>query len=213
MQNAAAIGAGAVMPAVRGSEALSRLLETEGVRHVLDIGSGAGQHAAIMRGAGLSVFTIDLAPPADFVGDFAWWRSGHGEFDAVWISHVLEHQPDPHRFLSDCLRRLRPGGYLFVTVPPLKHEIVGGHVSLWNAGLLLYRLILAGFDCRQARVGTYASGPGYPVYNVSAIVRRPEQPIALPALAMDSGDIEKLAPFFPVPVRQGFDGRLPDINW
>lgn len=203
----------AATDSLRGSQALGRLIAMPAVGRVLDIGSGEGLHAAVLRDAGLAVETVDLAPPADHVTDFMDWDDGEGDFDAIWACHVLEHQPDPNAFLRHCLGKLRPGGRIVVTVPPLKHEIVGGHVTLWNAGLLLYQLILAGFDCRRARVGTYASGPGYPVYNISAIAERPAAPLALPALKMDRGDIEALAPFFPVPVRHGFDGRLADIDW
>lgn len=197
---------------VRGSQALRRLLGYPDVRTVLDIGSGVGDHARAMRACGREVFTVDLNPPADFVGNFMSWGADRA-FDAVWVSHVLEHQPNPGGFLQKCLSVLRPGGVLAVTVPPMKNEIVGGHVTLWNAGLLLYQLILAGFDCRTARIGTYASGPGYPPYNISAIVRAPLQPIELPSLKMDKGDIETLADHFPVQVAQGFDGRLADIAW
>lgn len=200
-------------PCVRGSQALSRLLQYPQVRKILDVGSGAGEQAAMIRATGRSAVMVDLAPPADHVGDFMEWRGGHREFDAVWVCHVIEHQPNPNAFLRACLDRLRLGGLIVATVPPMKNEIVGGHVSLWNAGLLLYHLILAGFDCRHARVGTYASGPGYPVYNISVVATAPELPIRLPPLRMDAGDIERLAEFFPCPVRQGFDGRLPDINW
>ncbi|MER8563822.1 class I SAM-dependent methyltransferase [Mesorhizobium sp. M1204] len=206
-------GEARVMPTVRGSQALSRLLQYPQVLKILDVGSGAGEHAALIRATGRSAFMVDLAPPADHVGDFMEWRRGHHEFDAVWVCHVLEHQPNPNAFLRACLDRLRPGGLIVATVPPMKNQIVGGHVTLWNAGLLLYQLILAGFDCRRARVGTYADGPGCPVYNISVVATAPGLPIHLPPLRMDAGDIERLAELFPCPVRQGFDGRLPDINW
>lgn len=188
----------------RGGEALSRLLELPNVRTVVDVGSGAGEHAALMREAGRSVTTISLAPGADHVGDFMTWPSEKCDFDAVWACHVLEHQPNPSAFLKECRMRLRPHGYLVVTVPPLKHQIVGGHVTLWNAGLLLYQLILAGFDCSNAKVGTYG-------YNISVIVQNEEA--HLPDLTCDEGDIERLAKFFPLPVKQDFDGELPNIGW
>ena len=188
---------------LRGSQALERLLKLDGVRTILDIGSGTEAHAEIMRAAGKEVFTISLTPGADHVGDFMAWADPIG-FDAIWACHVLEHHVNPGDFLRKCRAHLRPGGVLAVTVPPLKHEIVGGHVTLWNAGLLLYQLIAAGFDCRNARVGTYG-------YNISALVEN--TPADLPELARDTGDIMKLAKFFPVPVREGFDGRLPDIGW
>lgn len=198
---------------VRGSAALFRLLREDDVETILDVGSGTGAHAELMRHLGRRVTTVDLAGPADHVGDFTAWCDGPKDFDAVWACHVLEHQPNPGIFLAACRDRLRPGGLFAVTVPPLKHAIVGGHVTLWNAGLLLYQLVLAGFDCRAARVGTYASGPGYPPYNVSVLVRRPVTPLVLPTLRMDRGDIETLAPYFPVPVAHGFDGRLTDVRW
>jgi SAM-dependent methyltransferase len=194
-----------------GGEALDRLLAYADVRRVLDIGSGAGDQAAILRTAGREVTTVSMMPPADFVGDYIALELP-GAFDAIWASHVLEHQPNPGLFLRRCFDDLRIGGVLAVTVPPPKHEIVGGHLSLWNAGLLLYHLVVAGFDCRNARVsGCYANGPAYVPYNLSVIVRK--VPAALPPLACDAGDIERLAEFFPLPVRQGFDGRLAPIDW
>lgn len=166
-----------------------------------------------MRSIGLEVFTVDLKKPADFVGDFLEMPRMR-TFDAAWISHVLEHQPNPQTFLRCVRAHIRSGGRIFVTVPPMKDAVVGGHLTLWNAGILLYHLILAGYDCRCARVGTYASAPGYPVYNVSVIARvYSGQPPVLDDLAMDAGDIERIAHLFPVSVRQGFDGRLPDIRW
>ena len=105
-----------------------------------------------------------------------------------------------------------PLSLLAITVPPWKPQIVGGHMTAWNAGLLLYNLVVAGFDCSEARVSSvYASGPGYPPYNISVMVRK--KAAHLPALRMDAGDIERLATFFPMPVAQGFSGELPAINW
>jgi trans-aconitate methyltransferase len=187
----------------RGGEALVRLMLYPRIKLVLDIGSGDGEHARILRDSGLSVTTVSLQPPADHVGDFLQWDSRQ-RFDAIWACHVLEHQVNPGLFLVACRERLHPGGVLAVTVPPAKHEIVGGHVTLWNAGLLLYQLILAGFDCRRARVGTYG-------YNISVLVQRADA--ELPALRHDAGDIERLARWFPLRVRHGFDGELPDIDW
>ena len=60
---------------------------------------------------------------------------------------------------------LKEGGVLAITVPPLKNEIVGGHLSLWNSGILLYQLVVAGFDCREAIVKKYG-------YNISVIVKK-----------------------------------------
>ena len=189
---------------LRGGQALSCLLRSSGIRTVLDVGSGVGAHAEVMRNHGLKVTTISMIEPADHVGDFLEFNGKPESFDAIWACHVLEHQPNPGLFLAKCHEQLRPGGLLAVTVPPAKHNIVGGHVTLWNAGLLLYNLILAGFDCSNAKVGSYG-------YNISVIVEKSD--IELPKLMCDSGDVIRLAHFFPVYVNEGFNGELPDIKW
>ena len=194
-----------------GGQALMRLLHQYGdVRTVLDVGSGVGQHADVMREHGKEVTTISMIPPADVVGDFM--QHEFPIFDAIWASHVLEHQLDVNAFLKKCYRTLKPDGVFAVTVPPLKHEVVGGHLNLFNSGTLLYNLILAGFDCSRARVSPcYVAGPMNFPYNLSVIVRKKEA--VLPALEMDHGDIERIAQYFPFRAYQGFDGSKCAVNW
>jgi len=169
--------------------------ESLGFVSVLDIGSGNGQHAAHFRALGKLVTTVSLRPPADYVGDYLQLELG--QHDLVWASHVLEHQPNAGLFLQKCFRDCR--GWLCVTVPPLKHEIVGGHVSLWNTGLLLYNLIVAGWDCSQAQLFSHG-------YNLSVLVKKKRA--VLPPLKMDNGDIHALREFFPWPVTEGFNGDI-----
>ncbi|MCX7177704.1 MAG: methyltransferase domain-containing protein [Proteobacteria bacterium] len=183
-------------------QALARFIRYADVHTVIDIGAGDNQHAQILRDAGKEVTTISLRPPANLVADYM--QTALGPVDGIWASHVLEHMPNVGVFLEKCFADLHDGGVLAITVPPAKHNLVGGHVSLWNEGLLLYRLILAGFDCREARVGVYG-------YNLSVIVRKVKAD--LPPLAMDNGDIERLARFFPFSVEQGIDGRCGNIRW
>lgn len=184
-------------------EALIKFRDMPGLKKVLDVGSGTGEHANNIRAKGIEVLTNSLEAPADLICDFLTLRE-EKEFCGIWASHVLEHQPNPNLFLQKCFRLLKDNGILAVTVPPAKREVVGGHVTLWNAGTLLYQLILAGFDCSNASVKSYG-------YNISVIVRKKEA--ILPALRMDCGDIERLAKFFPMKVEQGFNGEIKEINW
>lgn len=185
-----------------GGEARDRFLQCADVRTVIDIGCGDGAHAQALRAAGMDVATVSLVPPADHVADYL--DTDLGPVDGIWASHVLEHMLNVGFFLCKCFDDLRDGGVLAVTVPPAKAELVGGHLSLWTEALLLYRLVLAGFDCRQARVGVYG-------YNISVIVRK--TPLCLPPLKMDSGDLEHLAKFFPCEISQGCNGQFGNINW
>lgn len=215
------------------SLALSRLPRGS---DVLDVGAGDGMHSRAFMDAGQRVVAIDLRPAPDwwpngqrvyidggrhptdyrtvqwFQGKLSSsrvWSMGP-VFDLVWCSHVLEHLPDVGSGLATMVDVLGPDGILAITVPPMKPEIVGGHLSLWNLGLLAYRLILAGFDCSQAGFGAYG-------YNLSAIVRADEliDRRVLDELTHDHGDIERLAAYFPQEwrVKQGFNGStVPNVR-
>ena len=180
-------------------EALERALLLPGAC-VLDIGCGEEVHAQAFKEVGKDVTTVSLRPPANYVSDYLSLKLK--QFDIIWCSHCLEHQPNPNLFLEKVFDDLKDGGWLVITVPPNKDELVGGHVTLWNEGVLLYQLVLAGFNCRRAKVGRYG-------YNISVIVQKNE--VLLPELEMDFGDIEKLSEFFPDGVKHG--DIIGDINW
>ncbi len=188
---------------------------------VLDVGCGGGQQARMFCNAGKDVTGIDMptshhvfeikesvaALPIKYIcDDFATHDFNGKLFDCVFACHVLEHQRNAGMFLGKMISVTEDQGYLCVTVPPAKKQIVGGHVSFWNAGLLLYNLVLAGIDCSQAMVKSYG-------YNVTVIVQK--KAITLPDnLSHDSGDIEKLAQFLPVGCKkQSFNGNIKQINW
>lgn len=201
--------------------AMQSLLDNYDFETVLDIGTGAGEQAEVFIKAGRKVTAIDYGQSAYFrnnahklqtiVADFNEHKFSQ-RFDCVWCSHVLEHQLNPHSFLVKVHDVLKEGGVLAITVPPLKHEIVGGHVSVWNVGLLLYRLVLAGFDCKDAGALCYG-------YNFSVIVKKRSINV-LNVIEYDTGDIRKIRPFLPSDLPfapnqmdDAFDGNIYELNW
>jgi len=187
-------------------QAIAMVLQKYRFQTVLDIGCGQGLHTQEFRRHAKTVTGLDASNhwgEPDILGDFCSTVFSE-PFDLVWCSHTLEHQVNVQQFLLKIFSVLQPGGILAITVPPAKPYIVGGHVSIWNAGLLLYNLILAGFDCRNAMVRQYD-------YNISVIVRK--APAYLPPLKMDNGDIEALSQYFPFEAAQNFNGDIMELNW
>lgn len=204
-----------------GYRALMKLISEYSFETVLDIGSGAGEQAAIFLDHGKKVTALDYGKSPYYerrdpaiqtvIGDFNTYPF-ETEFDCVWASHVLEHQVNPNIFLRKVHQVTRENGIVAITVPPLKHQIVGGHVTLWNAGLILYHLVLAGFDCRNASVLRYG-------YNISVLVKK--KTIKLPDdIAFDQGDIRRIKHFLPEslefasnPLDDPFNGDIARLNW
>jgi SAM-dependent methyltransferase len=194
-------------PPFLADEAFDLLVAEYDFNTVLDVGCGDGSHARALHARGKRVTTVSFEAyggfQPDFTGEFLDYHAPE-RFDLVWCSHALEHQPNVGLFLQHLARCAAPNGLMAVTVPTARRRIVGGHLTVWNTGLLLYNMIVAGMDCSQARTKEYG-------YNVSVITR--VRPIVLPCLRHDKGDIERLAPYFPMPVVHGFDGRIEEIRW
>lgn len=196
--------------------ALYKLVSDYDFQTVLDVGSGAGDHAVVLKNHGKNVTALDFGTSVyamksgdNYDGicrvcvDFHFYKPA-GAFDCVWASHVLEHQSDPGAFIRKCIDLTSDNGVIAITVPPQDHLIVGGHLTYWNAGLLLYQLVFNGLDCREASICTYG-------YNVSVIVRKKMRPAV--ELTYDSGDLRALKMYFPSFVDEPFDGRISRWNW
>ena len=125
-------------------------------------------------------------------------------YDAIWAAHILEHQLNPNIFLKKIHSLLNEGGHLSIVVPPRKPFIVGGHVNMWNGGLLLYHLILAGFDCSEAQLIQYD-------YNIGIVVKK-KTISPFPKINHDLGDLDILKNYFPIEICEGFNGDIMKIN-
>lgn len=198
----------------RSKEALKKLKELK-VKRVLDLGAGKCEQAKwIIENTDAHVTSVSLNEPPEWNHKRHKYIKGDvlkvlpmGKFDCVFASHVLEHQPNINNFMKLCVNELEVGGYLVITVPPIKHQIVGGHLSYWDAGMVLYHMVLAGLNCKNPMIKQYD-------YNITVIVKRDKVVPDLSNLYYDLGDIKKLSSYFPD--GYNFDrckGVIKELNW
>lgn len=205
-----------------GSYGIQKLLDEYNFSKILDIGCGAGHHSDIFIKYKKKVTGIDYGDSVYFkknksrlttiIADFNEY-SFEEKFDAIWCCHVLEHQLNINKFLKKIFNLINNGGVLAITVPPRDDLIMGGHVSMWNAGLLLYNLVLAGFNCKNANILQYG-------YNITIIVKKnSDSPVNLENLSYDYGDLRKIKRYFPdlnFLTNDGDDpfmGNIYSLNW
>jgi len=107
-------------------------------RRVLDIGCGGGGFLDLAASAGWSASGCDPDPIAvenararglDVrQGGVEAWADAESSFDAITLSHVIEHVHDPVATIRTAFRLLRPGGQLYMDTPNIEalgHEAYG----------------------------------------------------------------------------------------
>lgn len=201
----------------RGFKILEKLLEYD-FKTVLDVGAGGFQHSQKLIDNDRIVDAVDFGESVYYekgntkgirnlyLGDFNKLKFDY-TYEAIWCSHILEHQLNVNQFLKKINDLLDEGGVLGIVVPPRKPFIVGGHLSLWNAGLLLYNLVMAGFDCsKNCHILQYD-------YNIGIVIKKKSIESFPDNLTMDKGDLKKLQSFFPFNVEHGFNGDILEFNW
>jgi SAM-dependent methyltransferase len=112
--------------------------------HLLDVGCGNGWLLKIMQDLGWCVEGVDFDPNAVEnarrkgvqvrLGTLEAQQYPDNYFDAITLSHLIEHVHGPLELLRECQRILRPGGRL-VLVTPNGHS--WGHRIFKDAWLAL----------------------------------------------------------------------------
>ncbi len=179
-------------------------LPTGGGR-LLDIGCGNGDFLHLIRQAGWNVSGIDPDPQAvaacqsvgldvrqGFVEDGLFEPN---TFDAVTMSHVIEHLHQPTQTLAKVRQLLKPGGTLWIATPNVESasfERFGRnwlgldpprHLVLFTPDSLLKLLHEAGFETgKQPFRSTRSSRP---MYEASAAIERGDDPRPYPPLPPD----------------------------
>jgi SAM-dependent methyltransferase len=183
---------------------IDRLLELP-IESVLILGVHTGKEAQRFIEAGKQVTGVDLLPP---------YRKGYehirgrfedvelGQYDAALSSHMLEHVTDVGAVLRKLRQVVKPDGWLGLVVPGYpQDEFFVGHLTLWTPALLLYNLVFAGWNCRDAK---YYTSEGR--HHVGVLVQN--RPVSLEGLGWDAQmDVQK---YMPVPFVHKMSAWLPD---
>lgn len=157
---------------------------------VLDIGSHAGMVAQVLRNVGAKVTTVEISPgyEADHKSDYLDTQFPE-KFDAIWCSQILEHQRNAGRFLDKVFDDLKDGGVLALTVPhnQMDRRLQFGHCNLFSPLLLIYHLVLAGFDCSEASLKCFYGQIGLIVRKRYNGIKRHLPQAALPVTNWTTG--------------------------
>jgi 2-polyprenyl-3-methyl-5-hydroxy-6-metoxy-1,4-benzoquinol methylase len=136
----------------------------DGSLDILDVGSGGGEFAYLLKSLGhrvhgiepnrgygdFSARTYDLTITRGFIQDA---RLGEATYDLVTIWHVLEHTDDPANVFAILARALRPGGKLVVEVPNVEATCQSPRSSFHEAHLFNFNTLT--LEAMAARSGLH----------------------------------------------------------
>jgi hypothetical protein len=146
-------------PGVAAGPLLTRLLRDHPIDTVLDLGRTDLQRLAILAQQDRQVTavvdtsaTAVVSPYVTLLRRAPLTSDPSRPFQCVVAIDLLQRQADPQAFLRLLRSQLAEGGVLALSVPAMRYPLVGGDLSIWSAGLVLYHLVLAGFDCRNVKL-------------------------------------------------------------
>lgn len=130
--------------------ALRRVSYLQPGSRVLDIGSGSGSLATVLRhlyGATVSHWSIDISflgcqmQPRGYVinGDAKHLPIRSNVFDLVVLNDVLEHIPEPQTAFMEAYRVVAPAGLLWIRTPNYRCPLLAEHPVRELADLLWSR--------------------------------------------------------------------------
>lgn len=99
----------------------------DGGGRMLDVGCGNGRYLTTMRTLGWEVQGVEFSESGVQACQMSGLRVHHGDlasagfadnsFDLVTARHVIEHIPEPHAFMAELARIVRPGGRVVIETP------------------------------------------------------------------------------------------------
>lgn len=120
--------------------------------------------------------------------------------DLIILSQI-HRQRNVGDYLDKAFESLKVGGQLVILCPYYSNCVGSGNTnSLWNAGYLIYNLIQAGFDCKNAKVSTFKN-------EIQVYLKKSKR------IVPGNKSLDSLVDYFPFDVYQHFNGNILEANW
>lgn len=198
-----------------GYEIIKYAIKNLNFKTVLDVGAGRCLQTKFLKEKGKKVYTCDFENidgahcssniKYDYSGDFLDINFNNEKFDFVFSSHVLEHQRNVGMFLDKMASLVSENGFICIVLPIRKPFVTGGHLSIWNPGILLYNLVMAGVDCSECCIIQKD-------YDIGLVVKFKKFDINKHSLTYDRGDVDLLSKYFPFELKEPFNGDIMNLN-
>lgn len=133
-----------LMPFLKEQVIASGFMHLRGERlgKLLEIGCGNGSLLSNLRDLGWEVEGLDFDPAAVESARSNWGLNvqlgslesqyyADNQFDAIVMSHVIEHLHDPLSLLRECYRIIKPGGTIVISTPNIESNGSEKFQSSW----------------------------------------------------------------------------------
>lgn len=181
---------------------------------LLDVGCGNGEFLGRAIRAGWEGFGCDFDPEAVAAaratgaevrqGGAEAFAEQTGSFDAVTLSHVIEHVHDPADLLERCFRLLKPGGRIFIDTPNAEARGLALFGASWRGLEPPRHLMLFNW----AGLERMLSDAGFESFE-----RMPQRGLALSLWMMSDRIARGHGPYAPVSASRRLLALIPLLAW